>query len=564
MGFARRSVTVVTAIAASCAMALSLTACTSETAEQTVTGKDQTTVTSDSVGTVALFTPSDGITLNQQTPLNKWAKLTPELTNALTDYGFKKKNVSHTTSDSLDKQSRAIQDYVVDHLSGKNKSDDSGITIEPENMTLLVAPVVQADDSTRQYGDYVSQELNTDQDVSEGSANADDTDGQSNDSSSANNADSGTSDSDAEATNKSNSAGASSSEDSDDSDQTQAVQRLVSSLKLAQESGMHVVLLANSIEGYKPDAFVQFSDARTIGHLQAEKLAAKLELDKASKDNPKHIEVLLPYTPTDRSDTNVDDTFAEEAFQGIWQVLGAYYQKGVVVSPSGTLDGTSTQKDWLNVAYDASKNDATAKELDSRLETDDVDSTPTRIDGVIAMNDYVASEVVKELDQLGYTGSAADINPQITIAGIVGNIAGKKDLQREQVPDPIKSPENDDTNDAHGSKTDDDASAKAKDSQWPLVTGYGAYISSIPSVVNGKQWMTGIENRATLASDIAEMCGKLNTGENISSLSAVKNTEVGGIKKVPTLNEPVLAVGASNLKATLIDPGYITLADAGL
>ena len=36
-------------------------------------------------------------------------------------------------------------------------------------MTLLVAPVVEADASTRQYGDYVSQELSTADVTAEGS-----------------------------------------------------------------------------------------------------------------------------------------------------------------------------------------------------------------------------------------------------------------------------------------------------------------------------------------------------------------------------------------------------------
>ena len=106
-------------------------------------------MTSNSAGGVAVFTPSDGITLNQQTPLNKWAKLVPDLAKALADAGFKKGDIDHTTSDSLAKQSRAIQDFVVDHLSN-NTTDDSGIAIAPDNMTLLVAPVVEADASTRQ------------------------------------------------------------------------------------------------------------------------------------------------------------------------------------------------------------------------------------------------------------------------------------------------------------------------------------------------------------------------------------------------------------------------------
>ena len=164
MVFARRSTTLLAAIIASCAMVLSLTACTSDN-KTVVDG--QTTVTSNSAGGVAVFTPSDGITLNQQTPLNKWAKLVPDLAKALVDAGFKKGDINHTTSDSLDKQSRAIQDFVVDHLSN-NTTDDSGIAIAPDNMTLLVAPVVEADASTRQYGDYVSQNLSTNDVTDEG------------------------------------------------------------------------------------------------------------------------------------------------------------------------------------------------------------------------------------------------------------------------------------------------------------------------------------------------------------------------------------------------------------
>ena len=145
-------------------------------------------------------------------------------------------------------------------------------------------------------------------------------------------------------------------------------------------------------------------------------MVSKLKLDKASKDNPKYIEVLLPYTAVDEKGNANDSTFAQEAFRGIWQVLGSYYQKGVVESPSGTLDGKSTENDWQAVAYDAAKEGSTAKVLDKRLAKTDGQSTLTRIDGIITMNDYIASEVVKELDDLGYTGSAADINPQITIS----------------------------------------------------------------------------------------------------------------------------------------------------
>ena len=291
MVFARRSTTLLAAIIASCAMVLSLTACTSDN-KTVVDG--QTTVTSNSAGGVAVFTPSDGITLNQQTPLNKWAKLVPDLTKALVDAGFKKGDINHTTSDSLDKQSRAIQDFVVDHLSN-NTTDDSGIAIAPDNMTLLVAPVVEADASTRQYGDYVSQNLSTNDVTDEGATS----DGESSEDDSSKD-DSSNTESDSTASDE----------------QAQAVDRLVSSLKLAKESGMHVVLLGNSIEGYKPDAFVKFSDAQTIGKLQAEKMVSKLKLDKASKDNPKYIEVLLPSVVSGRY-------WAPTIRRALWKALQA-------------------------------------------------------------------------------------------------------------------------------------------------------------------------------------------------------------------------------------------------
>ena len=54
MVFARRSTTLLAAIIASCAMVLSLTACTSDN-KTVVDG--QTTVTSNSAGGVAVFTP---------------------------------------------------------------------------------------------------------------------------------------------------------------------------------------------------------------------------------------------------------------------------------------------------------------------------------------------------------------------------------------------------------------------------------------------------------------------------------------------------------------------------
>lgn len=118
-------------------------------------------------------------------------------------------------------------------------------------------------------------------------------------------------------------------------------------------------------------------------------------------------------------------------------MLQPYFKKGTAYSPSGLLTADTTDGQWESVAFKIDKDSRITDEITNRLKQKD-SASHTRIDGIIAMNDYVASGVVDALDHLGYTGSAADINPSITLPGIVGNITGKQDLHRKKVPDPIK------------------------------------------------------------------------------------------------------------------------------
>lgn len=530
------------------AMTLSLSACTSD--EETDKQSSGTESSSNqTVGSVAVFTPSDGVTISGNTPLNKWTKFVPELTDALRNEGFIKKNITTSSADSLDKQSRDIQDYVVNHVSAANASSTNDTSANnADDVTLIVAPVTSADDTTRQYGDYVSTTITT--------------------------ATSDTSNSDT-------------SSDDTTSDKRQALERLTSALMLAQENGMHVIMLANTIEGFQPNAYVRMSTAEMIGTIQALKLVNKLALDTVSKDNPKNIEVLVPYTPRTSAGSGVGAVlglpsadnnestepteegakFAQEAFAGAWSVLQPYFKSGKAVSSSGLLTADTTADDWRNVAFACTKQEDAGAVLRKRLDMTSRDDTHTRIDGIIAMNDYTAAGVVTELTDLGYTGSAADINPSITISGIVENITGKKDLQRNKVPDPIKAPETD-TDTSKEDTTDNsdvDSTVEQTNARWPIVTGYGAYVDVMPQIVAGQQWMTATEDRNSLAKDTAQACRLLNTGTALTSstLSALSSSKVNG-KDTPAISEDLLAVSAYNLKAALIDPGYITLAEAGL
>ena len=102
--------------------------------------------------------------------------------------------------------------------------------------------------------------------------------------------------------------------------------------------------------------------------------------------------------------------------------------------PIRHADSSSTESDWVSVAFDAAKSERVKSTLAGRLGMDKDTSRHTRIDGIISCNDYVAGYASEELNDLGYTGSAADINPSITISGIVDNITGKKDLKNSPFP----------------------------------------------------------------------------------------------------------------------------------
>ena len=56
---------------------------------------------------------------------------------------------------------------------------------------------------------------------------------------------------------------------------------------------------------------------------------------------------------------------------------------------------------------------------------------------------------------------------------------------------------------------------------------------------------------------------QLKTSGKLAKLTFISSVAMKD-KKVPTIQEEALAVSANNLKKTLIEPGYISLADAGL
>ncbi|MFT8355868.1 MAG: hypothetical protein ABF780_03175 [Bifidobacterium aquikefiri] len=532
------------------AMALSLCLMVATAACSSTPAPEKSTATGTAArGSVAIFTPADGVTFSEHTPLNKWTKLTPEVQNALTaTEGFQKDSISTTTSDTLDTQSRAVQDYVVGHVTSQSSSSSSAsTTFKPSQETIIIAPVVTKDNAIRQYGDFVDQQVTWNESTTDSSTSSSSPSASASDSASPSPTQSpATGDDNAEAVT-----------------QRAAGERLVAALRLAKSSGMHVIVVSNPIQGFTPELFVRMATAREIGIVQAKQLVSKLALNSTSSENPKHIEVMIPVSREADDDTDTDSAgnlFAREAFAGIWSVLGKYYRDGRATSPSNTLTASSTDSSWSNVVFDARKASSAQTALASRLgKTADGQDVPVAINGILAMNDFVASGVTTELKKLGYTGSSSDINPQISISGIVGNITGKQDIQKEKAPDPKRAPTQSSEDDSNSSA----AAGEKASTAWPIITGYGSYIDNIPSIVDGMQWMTVIEDRKSLATDIAHATALLNADKGIKSIPSIAQDTIEGTK-VLTLSREQLIVSASNLKSILLDKDYITPAEAGL
>lgn len=598
------------AFATSAALLIGAASCSSTEDSHSEDPKPTTnSATAATTGKVAVFTPSDGVSIGQSTPMNRWPSFVSDLTEALHAAHVDSDDITTSTASSLDEQSRDIQDYVVEHVTKSNAGGSQQSTDDDAadaSITLVIAPVVDDSAIAHDYGDFVSMPdtastpdnastQSSDAATSEegGSETSDSSDSSSTDAHDATSddgsnepADSGKS-TDGGTTSGTNSSSTDNGSAASDTDA--AIARLNSSITLARESGMHVIMLSNNVTGVSPDALVRFSTARQIGQIQAEKLVTKLDLGKTNKDNPKTVEVLLPISAkSGTAEYDLQSAFLKEAFMGIWQILDDYFKSGKLVSASGLLTADSTEQDWSKLLVDASKTTNVQRAVSERLKSSDdtaKDATMTHIDGIIGLTDTAASQIIKELSAMGYTGTAADINPSISITGIVGNIIGKHDLTREPVPDPIKSPDNDD---AANNKPD-----KQYASQWPIVTGYGAFVDSMPQIVNGQQWMTALEDRKAIATDVADACVTFNRKASIDKRDYVtmetirtdgntaNNSNVDGgnaktdnsnttnsntttAKTIPVISEAPLAVSASNLKSALIDPGYISLADAGL
>lgn len=501
-----------------CGLFLTSAAC----GDAAVSNTSTATADPDASSHVEVFVPSDGITLTQNTPTNKWGGFASAITDSLVEKGYSEDSITVVTSGSLKDQARAMADYVEDEAESETSSDE-----KTTRDIVILAPALTLDPAAKQFGDLLgdgTKDLSSSSDIS-----------------------------------------AVLSEDEAE-EQTEAEKSIAASAKTLRSRGTALILVARNLEDVTADMFVKTSNAYQIGQLQANELSTKLEVAEATTSNPRRIEIVIP--------EESNETISSDFFAGVWSVLGPYFKKGTVVSASGLLDSSSTKDSWRSVLVAAASADEVKQGFSSLLAkaavnqgaTDDDDEgdsdTAVRLSGVIASNDFIATQVTEVLTQKGYTGSAADINPEITLGGIVGNMTGNADLSRKKVPNPAKDKDASSSQE-EGTGSGQSATKDADATRWPIVTGYGSYVNNVQLVVSGKQWLTGLENRNGLASDIASACVRYAQSKKLADPQNKQTVTLNG-KKIPLITRNLVGVVSGNLKRSLVDTGYISAADAGL
>lgn len=514
-------------------MLCSLSACTGSNNSQQSQDKSeqQSTTLPKARGDVHVLLPSDSFTLSTKTPLNTWSELASSMSEQLQRLGYMSDDISITRSDDIEKQISALQDEL-DNLETKGEH------------TLIIAPALVRNDIRKQYGDYVSDETFKQ--------------------------------ADAQLTYRSSSeSDAAEESENQEPDIKSQLATLAQLIDKAQQQEVHVIELGDPASVLTPDCVVDVVSAYQIGASQAQELVNKLDVAHASKSNPIAVEVFIPH--------GEDSAFAQSMFEGVWSVLGEYYHSGVIISPSDTLTTSSSEHSWSAVALSDTSSDAMDQAIQDRLypkqdgEHKEAQPLP-KLDGVLSGNDAMAQHVITALSKAGYTGSSATVNPNISIGGIVKQLVGESDINRNQVPAPKST-----------DSTSDESQTRVL--AWPIITGYGAYTSNLTDIIDGSQWSTSLVNRTAVAQSIAGITLALNTDhkpktvvrdiEKLTKKQAKSSkstsqdqsplisnskwdTVTVATERVPRVAHQLLAVSASNLKSVLIDGGYISPADAGL
>ena len=567
------------ATAITLALLTSLTACSSQPSSNTGVPAHSR---------VGLLLPADPSALQSSMSLNSWASLAKRTQQALQKSGFSSSSI--TTQYARDAVQQAQQLEKLEQQWSSEASENSASSTDLKGNTLflcaprvepvtslwggLTSPIVSLN-SSGFHSTPETSEGDTEQDVSSSSS-----DYQSENSESDKHTSSSqhwdTSRSSSSLSSSSDSAGSSKSSDSahsqgsndsaaddtaleDDEELDAARSRSAELVRTLSARGVRVVGCSDLVSAHM-DAYVDMATPESIGVLQAREALSKIRANTLSASNPAQVLLLVPGNPQNEA--------SKDFLSGVFSVLETPLQQGViqlvglpeVKSLSSFLDSSAARDFYFGSdLYSADISRRLTSLLDDLIEEQGgttasnglmkalpfVRSSTIALDAVIAGTDYISTQLVSVLTSKGYQGSAADINPDVSLSGIVSSLSGKKVLNKHKVPYPANTLPSAEFN-----------------SMWPVISGYGAI--DVPSIVSGKEWVTGISDEESVASLFALLARNAALHKKLATkVSELEGMTLSSRASRTLISVDLVPISSSQVK-NLIKEGYISAADAGL
>ncbi|MDO5694120.1 MAG: hypothetical protein Q4G38_00285 [Aeriscardovia aeriphila] len=570
------------ATAITLALLTSLTACSSQPSSNTGVPAHSR---------VGLLLPADPSALQSSMSLNSWASLAKRTQQALQKSGFSSSSI--TTQYAHDAVQQAQQLEKLEQQWSSEASENSASSTDLKGNTLfLCAPRVEP--VTSLWGKLTSpsvslnssgfhstpetSEGDTPQDVSSSSSDyqSENSESDKHTSSSQHWGTSRSSSSLSSSSSSSDSAGSSKSSDSahsegsndsaaddtaleDDEELDAARSRSAELVRTLSARGVRVVGCSDLVSAHM-DAYVDMATPESIGVLQAREALSKIRANTLSASNPAQVLLLVPGNPQNEA--------SKDFLSGVFSVLETPLQQGViqlvglpeVKSLSSFLDSSAARDFYFGSdLYSADISRRLTSLLDDLIEQQGgttasnglmkalpfVKSSTIALDAVIAGTDYISTQLVSVLTSKGYQGSAADINPDVSLSGIVNSLSGKKVLNKHKVPYPANTLPSAEFN-----------------SMWPVISGYGAI--DVPSIVSGKEWVTGISDEESVASLFALLARNAALHKKLATkVSELEGMTLSSRASRTLISVDLVPISSSQVK-NLIKEGYISAADAGL
>lgn len=564
------------ATAITLALLTSLTACSSQPSSNTGVPAHSR---------VGLLLPADPSALQSSMSLNSWASLAKRTQQALQQSGFSSSSI--TTQYARDAAQQAQQLEKLEQQWSSEASENSASSTDLKGNTLfLCAPRVEPVtslwggltspsvtlNSTGFHSTPETSEGDTPQDASSSSSDyqSENSESDKHTSSSQHRDTSRSSSSSSDSASSGKSSSSAQSEDSNDSaaDDTAleddeeldaARSRSAELVRTLSARGVRVVGCSDLVSAHM-DAYVDMATPESIGVLQAREALSKIRVNTLSASNPAQVLLLVPGNPQNEA--------SKDFLSGVFSVLETPLQQGViqlvglpeVKSLSSFLDSSAARDFYFDSdLYSADISRRLTSLLDDLIEQQGgtttsnglmkalpfVKSSTIALDAVIAGTDYISTQLVSVLTSKGYQGSAADINPDVSLSGIVNSLSGKKVLNKHKVPYPANTLPSAEFN-----------------SMWPVISGYGAI--DVPSIVSGKEWVTGISNEESIASLFALLARNAALHKKLAAkVSELEGMTLSSRASRTLISVDLVPISSSQVK-NLIKEGYISAADAGL